>query len=368
MELGLSRTQNGAAEITNANHPEIRVFRVPSHVAYAPAEVPGGSWKICSPQTAGENGGISATAYYFARRVQAEVNVPIGLVVDCLGGTPAESWTSPEALRTLKDFNLPLDEIARLHQKGGPEYGSFLMHWLDENDAGNNVWNAEKLDDHAWKPVTLPGNFSELVGAPSVSWFRREIVLPDPLPAGPAHLLLGVVEKMDTAYLNGQWVGASSWVENPRNYLVAEKLLHPGTNVIAIRDLKIKPDGGFAAKPEDFKLVLGDGKTSVSLTGEWRGMVSADIQPPKTLPLTYENYPTMPSVLYNGMLAPIAPLAIHGAIWYQGEANFTRAWQYRTLLPLMIADWRKLFGQGEFPFYIVSLPAPKKRPRGPSQD
>src|ERR1041385_1238960 len=46
-----------------------------------------------------------------------------------------------------------------------------------------------------------------------------------------------------------------------------------------------------------------------------------------------------------------------GVLWYQGEANADRARQYRTLLPAMIADWRKLFGQGDFPFYVVSLPA-----------
>jgi sialate O-acetylesterase len=75
------------------------------------------------------------------------------------------------------------------------------------------------------------------------------------------------------------------------------------------------------------------------------------------MPLTFENYPTMPGVLYEGMIQPVAPLAITGAIWYQGEANAERAWQYRTLLPAMIGDWRKLFGQGDFPFYIVSLSA-----------
>ena len=71
----------------------------------------------------------------------------------------------------------------------------------------------------------------------------------------------------------------------------------------------------------------------------------------------FENWPVIPSVLYQGMLEPVAPLAITGAIWYQGEANADRAYQYRTLLPAMIGDWRKLFGQGDFPFYIVSLPA-----------
>jgi sialate O-acetylesterase len=65
----------------------------------------------------------------------------------------------------------------------------------------------------------------------------------------------------------------------------------------------------------------------------------------------------MPAVLYDGMIAPVAPFSLRGAIWYQGEANFERAHQYRTLLPAMIGDWRRLFQEGDFPFYIVSLPA-----------
>ena len=76
----------------------------------------------------------------------------------------------------------------------------------------------------------------------------------------------------------------------------------------------------------------------------------------------------MPSILYKGMLAPIAPMAITGAIWYQGESNAERAYGYRKLLPAMIADWRKLFGQGDFPFYIAGLPFYKVRSDVPKDD
>ena len=110
-------------------------------------------------------------------------------------------------------------------------------------------------------------------------------------------------------------------------------------------------------KADGLNLVLGDG-TVVPLAGEWKGALSVDARYGQLpMPLGYENYPTMPSVLYHGMIEPVAPLAITGAIWYQGEANNERAYQYRTLLPAMIGDWRKLFNQGDFPFYIVSLPA-----------
>jgi sialate O-acetylesterase len=62
-----------------------------------------------------------------------------------------------------------------------------------------------------------------------------------------------------------------------------------------------------------------------------------------------------PSGLYNAMIAPLEPYAIRGAIWYQGEANSGRAKQYRTLFPAMIADWRKAWAQGEFPFFFVQI-------------
>jgi sialate O-acetylesterase len=371
MQLGLSRTRNGDDEIKSANHPEIRLFMVQQHVSYSPTAVPQGSWKICSPQTVTEGGGFSAVAYFFGRKLQDELHMPIGLIEDCWGGTPAESWMSPESLHQLKDFDAPLAEIERLHAKGGPEYGSFLMHWLDEYDVGlpSNTWAAAELDDSGWKPVQIPGGFAELgvADVPSICWFRKEFTLPDPLPAGQATLCLGSIEKMDTAYLNGHWVGASSWVENPRAYGIGDGVLKPGRNVLAVRVFKLKPQGGFLAKPDGLHLVLGD-QSVIPLAGEWKGKLSVDARPPHPMPLTFENYPTMPCILYEGMIQPVAPLAITGAIWYQGEANAERAYQYRTLLPAMIGDWRKLFGQGEIPFYIVSLPAFMHRHDQPGDD
>jgi len=362
MELGLGRTRNGADEIKSANHPEIRLYLVSHRAAYSPAAVPEGTWKICSPQTIAGNGwdGYSAVAYFFGRRLQEDLHVPIGLVEDCVGGTPAEAWTSPEALRPLKDFDAPLAELERLKAKVGPEYGNYIMPWYEEYDIGlkSNTWAEVELDDSSWKTVSIPGGFAELgvADVPAVCWFRKEINLPDPLPAGKVTIHLGVIERMDTTYVNGHWVGASAWVENPRVYAVPAGDLHPGTNLVTIRVFKTKSPGGFLSKPDDLRLELGDGKV-IPLAGEWKGALRVDARPPHPMPFSFENWPVMPSVLYQGMLEPVAPLAITGAIWYQGEANADRPYQYRTLLPAMIDDWRKLFGQGDFPFYIVSLPA-----------
>jgi sialate O-acetylesterase len=67
------------------------------------------------------------------------------------------------------------------------------------------------------------------------------------------------------------------------------------------------------------------------------------------------NHPYSPTGLYNGMIVPIFRYGIRGAIWYQGESNAGRAYQYRTLFPAMIKNWRQTWGQGDFPFLFVQL-------------
>lgn len=62
-----------------------------------------------------------------------------------------------------------------------------------------------------------------------------------------------------------------------------------------------------------------------------------------------------PTLLFNAMINPLIPFTVKGAIWYQGESNASRAYEYRTSFPMMITDWRKRWGLGDFPFYFVQL-------------
>jgi sialate O-acetylesterase len=372
MQFGLGQARNGADEVKAAEHPEIRFYVVGQRVSYSRVEVPRGTWRIVSPSTLsrGWGGGVSAVAYFFARKVQESVHVPIGLIQEAVGGVPAETFASAESLRPLQDFDAGIAEVERRSQMGGRQYGNYIMHWYDEYDIGskNGSWADPALDDSSWTTLQIPGRFQELgvSDVPSLCWLRKEITLPATLPKGSARLYLGSVEKMDTTYINGRQVGASSWVENPRVYF-AGGALKPGRNVIAIRLFRLKPDGGFISPASDLRLTLGDGAV-IPLSGEWKGKVAVDGRPPQPLPVGFENLPSMPGVLYHGMLEPIAPLAITGAIWYQGESNTERAYQYRKLLPALISGWRTLFAQGDFPFYIVSLPAYMHRRDVPGDD
>jgi sialate O-acetylesterase len=118
--------KNADEEIKTANYPEIRFFTVGGHPAYHRVDVIEGEWRVVSLETAGS---ISAVGYYFARKIHQDIHVPIGLVIDAVGGTPAESWTSEAVLRPLHDFDVPLAELDRLKAEYAPEYGNYVAHW-----------------------------------------------------------------------------------------------------------------------------------------------------------------------------------------------------------------------------------------------
>jgi sialate O-acetylesterase len=127
-----------------------------------------------------------------------------------------------------------------------------------------------------------------------------------------------------------------------------------GRAVIAVRVWDHGGDGGFMG-PADSLWIGPPGaepRDRVALGGAWR------FQPERvrpTMPKPPGLNQNLPSVLYNGMLAPLLPYAIKGAIWYQGESNTGRAGEYRGLLTAMIQNWRKDWHVGNFPFLIVQL-------------
>jgi sialate O-acetylesterase len=356
MEVPLRFTDNAAQVVKKANYPNIRYFTVAEHSAYRPTYTLRGTWKVISPKTADW---VSAVAFYFARKLHEKTHIPIGIVVDSVGGSAGETWASAAALRPLKDYDVPLKRLAQFKAEGEPAYGNYIMPWYDEYDIGlKGKWFSPGYDDSNWKTVQLPGGFAGLgvPVTPAVAWFRKEVTLPKPLPSGMSLIFLGEIQRMDSVYVNGVHVGGSAWVENPRVYRIRPGVLKPGKNLIAIRIFKTLPHGGFLDKPSVFHLMLGD-HSVIPLAGQWKGKISVNARPPHPMPLHFANWPVMPTVLYNGMLVPIAPLSITGATWYQGEQNSPRGYEYRKLLPAVIASWRKLFGQGNFPFYIVQLPA-----------
>jgi sialate O-acetylesterase len=197
MEWSVAQSNNPAEEAANANHPLIRMIKVQKVPADKPVDdipvdpgtkktTPTSGWAVCSPETVPT---FSAVGYFFARYLQQELKVPVGIINTSWGGTRCEPWTSREALAAVPS----------------------LKYMADKQIVNNK------------------GNINQ----------------------------------------------------------------------------------------------------------------------------------NQPTVLYNGMIAPLIPFSIKGAIWYQGESNLDKADEYKTLFPTMIGDWRQRFGQGDFPFLFVQL-APYK--------
>jgi len=364
MEQGIGAAGNPEAEIASANYPGIRLLPIPNRIAVSPEDVFTGAWEICRPDTVSRDGwgGFSAAGYYFGRMLNRETGVPIGLIQSDWGGTVAEAWVSREALAGIPDFTAALKQVSEMKLAGDRNEEQFVRDtakWWKENDPGSRKepgWEASNHDVAGWKTMALPTEW-EKAGLPEfdgVVWFRRTVEVPTAWAGKDLLLHLGPVDDRDTTYVNGVAVGGLNQWDQPRDYKVPGKLIKAGNNLIAVRVLDTGGAGGLYGKPEQMKLELADGSASIPLTGNWLYKDSVALANTKPVPSKSDN-PNIVTVLYNGMIAPLVPFAIKGAIWYQGESNVGRAEQYTRLLSALIADWRARFGVGDFPFYIVQL-------------
>ena len=365
MEMGIANVNNAKDEIAKAGNPNIRLFTVPKKTAGEPQETVVSHWEPCTPETvaAGGWGGFSAVGYFFGRHLQETQHVPIGLIHTSWGGTIAEAWASASALRTMPDFVPQVDAVERTTaemKKGAVSLEKMLADWYEKNDPGTaQKWGAADFSAANWKTMQLPTAW-ELAGLPDydgIVWFRKRFELPADWAGKDLTLHLGPIDDDDTTFVNGVQVGATRGYNIDRVYKVPASLLKAGRNVIAVRVLDTGGAGGLNGTPDKMFVATADGGAGQSLTlaGNWRYQDSVPLAKTTPVPMQTGDNPNVTTVLYNGMIAPLIPYGIKGAIWYQGESNAGRGMQYRTLLPTTIKDWRSRFGVGEFPFFIVQL-------------
>ncbi len=223
-------------------------------------------------------------------------------------------------------------------------------------------WQNPDFNDAAWNALPQPGFFQlagdpALAGVNGVVWYRRTFDLPA-ADAGKAAVLHLLADDNDTTWVNGVQVGATEGYKVPRAYPVPASLLKPAGNVVAVRLLDTGGNGGLyddpAINPAGLSLEVPGGQ-NLPLAGPWRVHLGVSLTAASPLPVSPENNPNLPSVLYNGLISPLATFGIKGTIWYQGETNEGRDAQYRRLLPALISDWRQAWGEGSFPFLIVQL-------------
>lgn len=365
-QMEMSNIRDAQREIADANnYPNIRLLHVKTTTAALPAEtlnVDGGGWQVSSANTVSS---FSALGYLFGRDLQKDINVPIGIIQSCLGSTFAEPWVSSKSLSMMPYFNQAIEKVAQMPSDSlarENKYQQDLKEWeekveaMDGNSkAGRIVYTHDFADDSKWSDIKFPGLFEDQkkdhYGAfDGLVWYRRTVDIPLSWAGKECKMELGGIDDDDETYFNGVLVGSHMGVAFNRSYAIPASLVKAGKAEIAIRVHDTGGLGGFYSN--DARLECGTEK--VLVTGTWKFMASIDEKNLPFYPTNLNRDTNVASALYNGMIAPLAPFAIKGALWYQGESSVGRAYQYRELLPLLINDWRTSFKQ-DFPFFIVQL-------------
>lgn len=352
MEWSVGQSDNAAREIQAARNPFIRQIKIQHQVSSLPAaDVKTDGWKICDPATVADFTGVG---YFFAKHIYDSIGVPVGLINDCWGGTNIETWISREGFESSSAFKnmiaamprLSLDSISQL-MKTISRQRIALLQGAPLNEAAANAFRDLSFDDTKWPELNAPQQWeSQSIGdLDGVVWLRKTIVLTEAETKKDAVLELAKIDDDDITYLNGVEVGSTRQWDALRKYKIPAGVLRAGKNIIAIRVTDGMGGGGIWGDAADLKLNLGD--ASVALSGAWKWQAES-IQDRVS-----EN--SLPSLCYNAMIDPLIPFAFKGVLWYQGESNADRAWQYRTAFPLLIHDWRKKFGNDQAAFYFVQL-------------
>lgn len=372
MEWTVKNSNNSKKEIADANFPQIRILDVPNTRGLKPlSDIKETGWKEAIKENI-EN--FSAVGYFFGRYLHQEMNVPIGLIGTNWGGTVVETWTSLDKLKKFPEFAEKINwieqqklSVEELETEFSQQHKTWIEKYYIAQDSGlEENWQAPDLNDQDWAEMMVPGEW-EKGGLPNVDgvvWFRKKFTLSEDLKSMEnLYLRLGSIADFDVVWINGQKIGETFLKMPWRSYRFSSSILNQtGENVIAVRVFDYGDSGGLIeAAPEKIGLSttrFGDDSQMLPLAGNWKYKMSIQkdfepgIQPPEPPDLWPNSNPAM---LYNGMIAPLIPYGIKGAIWYQGESNAGRAYQYRELFPAMIENWREKWGQGDFPFLFVQL-------------
>lgn len=351
MEWTVIRSKDAGNEMKAADFPFIRHFRLPKEINSEPyGDFSSGNWQICSNSTVGD---FTAVGYSFARKLYEELKVPIGLINNSWGGTNIETWISREAMENSDEFKadmatyppMSMDSLNAILTRSTVKRISQIIGVQISPSA--TPFSQANFNDSQWPEMNLPGYWEQkqLGEMDGVVWFRKTVQLPDTLAGKKAILNLLQIEDQDVAYVNGVQVGRSNDWGVFRRYEIPAGVLKSGDNVIAVRVTDLGGNGGIMG--ESTSMSLKAGNNSIALAGNWKFQVES------VRPQSAENL--LPSLCYNSMVNPLISYPIKGVIWYQGESNVSRAFQYRKAFPLLIEDWRKKWNLGDFPFYFVQL-------------
>lgn len=359
MEWQVQQAMNADEEILNAQFPNIRLFKVEHNKTITPQEdIKGGQWQRCNSTSIRD---FSAIGYYFARELHKELGIPIGILQSTWGGTPVEAWTSREMLLSShisRTKVLSNDTITPQHfVKDSLDLIRFWEIVYNPQNQSDQIYPNPDFDDSQWTEIQMPQTLKDMdmPDYEGMIWLRKEVNIPKTMKGHNLTINLGHPELNYTLFFNGKEICKTIWNAEPEHiYSIPDSLIKAGSNNLAVRMAFLWGGGGFNPPAEE--MYISDGEKKITLTGTWK--YRKDLEP--EIPFI-NNYHQYHSFLYNAMIAPVVPFGINGFIWYQGENNVDKAFDYRTLFPMLIHDWRIRWQQGYLPFMYVQLANYMKR-------
>ena len=349
-------------EIDHFNNEKIRLFRVQNetntHGVQDDIRPTAINWKTLTKQNAWF---FSALGSFLGIRMFEKTHVPQGIIVNSWGGTPIEAWISADSLMT--DYPMQITKLAfyqndnyvRAQMQANNEANKRWDELLNKQDA-TQTYILPSCQDSDW--ATINQNDWSWRGIGSV-WLRQHIYIDKEHAGKPARLLLGTLFDQDITYLNGKEIGHTYYQYPPRRYDIPEGLLQEGDNVIAVRFIN-KYGAVHFIKDKPYLLAFGDDRFSqnpmpkdiIPLSDTWKFHLGVNMPSCPSADVSLQNLAT---TLYNAVLYPLAPYALSGVVWYQGESNTGNPAPYADLLRKLMGCWRARWNEPTLPFCIVQL-------------
>ncbi len=357
MEFTVKQAKNFADEKKDANYPQIRQFYVEHDVEIAPqTDLKTGDWKASSADTVGD---FTAVGFFFARDIYKKLKIPIGLIHSSWGGSQIEGWIS-------KDGMLSSDEL-KTYAENLPTNWAEADAILEKNVKRATLGDANANPTAADEKKYLNADFDVskwVTNNPIGQWdwkgiwawrgngfMARDVEIPANFAARETVLGLAESNSYNEIYINGKQIFAGV-TKGKREIIIPKNTWKTGKNRLVVKMNKaIEPEWfglGFQGSADDVYVKAGDEKIALG-DNNWKLMPS--FAETHSYAHSSNNVGTL---IYNGMIAPLVPFALRGVLWYQGETNAGRSYQYRKTFPLMIEDWRKKWND-DFYFDFVQL-------------
>ena len=357
-------------EIDQMANDQVRLFRIQNetntHGVQDDIRPTSINWKSLTKENAWQ---FSALGSFLGKRMQEQHGVPQGIIVNSWGGTPIEAWISADTLR--KDYPLQIgktllfqkDEYVQAQTKANQLADQRWYEVLNESDPGmQQHFTALDYDDSSWKTVhqySMEWAKKDGRGIIGSIWLRQHVHVDKEHAGKPARLLLGTLFDADFTYLNGKEIGRTYYQYPPRRYDIPAGLLREGDNVITIRFINKYGIAHFIPE-KPYMIAFGDDRYSqnpmpkdvIPLSENWLHHAGVSMPSCPSGDVSLQN---LPSTLYNAVVYPLAPYAIRGVVWYQGESNTGNPAPYADLLRKMMNNWRTLWKDPKLPFCIVQL-------------